>query len=61
MEEEKDRFLGKELTYGTEEYVQDLRIRHILNWGCLHNSSKRGIKSLMAEKWQIYVSLLLRF
>ena len=31
---EEDRFLGKELTYGTEEYVQDLRIRYIPN--CSH-------------------------
>lgn len=31
---EEDRYLGKELTYGTEEYVQDLRIRYIPN--CSH-------------------------
>jgi len=31
---EEDRALGKELTYGTEEYVQDLRIRYIPN--CSH-------------------------
>jgi pimeloyl-ACP methyl ester carboxylesterase len=31
---EEDRALGKELTYGTEEYVQNLRIRYIPN--CSH-------------------------
>jgi pimeloyl-ACP methyl ester carboxylesterase len=31
---EEDRALGKELTYGTEEYVQHLRIRYIPN--CSH-------------------------
>jgi len=31
---EDDRALGKELTYGTEEYVQDLQIRYIPN--CSH-------------------------
>jgi pimeloyl-ACP methyl ester carboxylesterase len=31
---EEDRALGKELTYGTEEYVQELRIRYIPN--CSH-------------------------
>ena len=31
---EEDRALGKELTYGTEEYVQDLQIRYIPN--CSH-------------------------
>ena len=35
-------------------------VEHLMNRGCLHNPSKRGIKSLMAKKWQIYVSLLLR-
>ncbi len=31
---EEDRALGKELTYGTEKYVQDLQIRYIPN--CSH-------------------------
>ena len=31
---EEDTALGKELTYGTEEYVQNLRIRYISN--CSH-------------------------
>ena len=31
---EEDKALGKELTYGTEKYVQDLRIRYIPN--CSH-------------------------
>jgi pimeloyl-ACP methyl ester carboxylesterase len=47
---EKDKALGKELTYGTEEYVRDLQIRYIPNCGhWLHHEQPELVNRYMRE------------